>query len=236
MINHLLIFLSKNCINLHYQYIQDRGGVVTVLILNRGAVIPVYDGVFGFLLKWNLYWRGVEMETRPLCNSGFILCYEKYFTQVMRYIMKYVSNYHDTEEIAQDVFMRVYEKGEGLDPESGRIKNFIFTIARNKAIDFIKNRKKEMDKLQEAYFEEAVLDDMFFRDIEDLYIEGELVSTLQETLYSFTERERAVYLESEYKSKKHVIVSSEMNISPYKLKKLIKSMNFVLRDKITPYR
>jgi DNA-directed RNA polymerase specialized sigma subunit len=76
---------------------------------------------------------------------------------------------------------------------------------------------------------------MFFRDIEDLYIEGELVSTLQETLHSFTERERALYLESVYKSKKHTTVSSEMNISTYRLKKLVKSMNSVLRDKVSPY-
>jgi RNA polymerase sigma-70 factor (ECF subfamily) len=179
--------------------------------------------------------EGVEMENRPLCNSGFILCYEKYFNQVMGYIMKFVSNYHDTEEIAQDVFMRVLEKGESLDPESGRVKNFIFAIARHRAIDFIKNRKKEMDKLREAYFDEIVLDDMFFRDIEDLYIEGELVSTLRETLHSFTERERAVYLESVYNNKKHTTVSSEMNISTYRLKKLVKSMNCILRDKITPY-
>ncbi len=176
------------------------------------------------------------MEGRPFFNGGFILCYEKYYKQVMRYIMKYIHNYHDTEELAQDVFMRVYEKGKDLDPESGRVKKFIFTIARNKAFDFIKKNKREIEKLKEAHFDEIVMDDRFFRDIEDSYIEGELVSTLQETLYSFTERERKVYLESVYNCKKQVNVSREMNISPYRMKKIIRSMNSILKDKITPYR
>jgi RNA polymerase sigma factor (sigma-70 family) len=176
------------------------------------------------------------MESNSFLNTGFILCYEKYYKQVMRYIMRYIYNYHDIEELTQDVFMRVFEKGEDLDPESGRVKKFIFTIARNKAIDLINKNKKELEKLKEAHFEETAMDDQFFRDVEDAYIEGELVSTLQETLYSFTEKEREVYMESVYNNKKHRAVSREMNISPYLLKKIIRNMNSILKDKITPYK
>lgn len=176
------------------------------------------------------------MENNSLFNANFILCYKKYYEQVMRYIMKYIRNYHDTEELTQDVFSKVYEKGENLDPGSGRVKKFIFTVARNRLIDFIKKNMREMEKLKEAHLEETVMDEKFFRDIEDIYIEGELISTLQETLYSFTEREREIYLESVYNSKKHITVSREMNISTYMLKKMIKSMNSILRDKISSYK
>ncbi len=176
------------------------------------------------------------MDGGPVLCNGFVLCYEKYYNQVMRFIMRYISNYHDIEELTQDVFMKVFEKGKNLDPESGSVKKFIFTIARNRAFDFIKNSKREMEKLKEAHFEEAVMDDTFFRNIEDLYIEGELISAIQETLDSFNKREKAVYLESVYKGKRKATVSREMNISIYKMKKIVNGMNSVLREKITPYR
>lgn len=150
--------------------------------------------------------------------------------------MKFVFNPHDSEEIAQDVFMKVFEKGVGLDPESGRIRNFIFAIARNRSVDFIKGRKMELEKIRKIHFEEAVLDRDFYRDIENLYIEGELISTLYDTINSFSEEEKKIYLESAYNDKKNAVVSRELNISSYKLKKILNSLNCRIRERISQYK
>lgn len=62
---------------------------------------------------------------------------------VFNLVLKYIQNIEDAEEVTQDVFVTVYEKHHGFKNQS-QIKTWIYRIAINKSLDFIKarNRKK----------------------------------------------------------------------------------------------
>ncbi len=70
--------------------------------------------------------------------------YKKYQSLIFRYINKKISDKGICEEITQDVFLDFIEEIRDFRGQSS-IKTFLFTIAHNKTIDYI--RKKRLKKI-----------------------------------------------------------------------------------------
>lgn len=78
-----------------------------------------------------------------MVDRDFHRMYTERFTPIYKYVYFRVRNYDVATDIAQDVFLKVYEKGEVLDQETEL--RLLYTIARNKVIDFF--RKKQTASL-----------------------------------------------------------------------------------------
>jgi len=68
--------------------------------------------------------------------------HERYVDRMFHYIYTQTNSYHDTEEMLQDVFLKVARK---LDQFEGKasFKTWIFKIARNVVIDYYRKQNKE---------------------------------------------------------------------------------------------
>lgn len=75
-------------------------------------------------------------------NEGFeqIVC--RYRENLIYFIYRYVKNLHLAEELAQDVFVELLLHKERYNLTTN-LKTYIFTIGRNKAVDYIRKHKKE---------------------------------------------------------------------------------------------
>ncbi|MFM7023204.1 MAG: RNA polymerase sigma factor [Flavobacteriales bacterium] len=69
--------------------------------------------------------------------------YEQNKRMVYNLALSYLQNHEDAQEVAQDVFVTVYQSVKNFNHQS-RISTWIYRIAINKSLDFIrfKNRKK----------------------------------------------------------------------------------------------
>ncbi len=65
---------------------------------------------------------------------------KKYEKSVVGFIYKMVFDYEDALELAQETFMKVFSSLKMYDP-SYKFSTWLFTIARNKAIDFLRGGK-----------------------------------------------------------------------------------------------
>jgi RNA polymerase sigma-70 factor (ECF subfamily) len=82
--------------------------------------------------------------------SEFDEKYEKMFRffvnnnreKVIRFISLFVTDRLSCEELASDVFISIWLKGEKL-PDLEAIDNHMFTVARNKALNYLRDEKKE---------------------------------------------------------------------------------------------
>ena len=74
---------------------------------------------------------------------NFESIYLKHSSLVYNVALQYVQNKEDAEEIAQDVFIKVYDKHNSFKGDSA-LKTWIYRITINTSLDFIKakNRKK----------------------------------------------------------------------------------------------
>lgn len=68
--------------------------------------------------------------------------FERYAPRIYQFSLSYLKNNDDTEELVQDVFLKIWEKREILD-QSKNIKAFIFKVAVNTIYDFIRHKNIE---------------------------------------------------------------------------------------------
>lgn len=67
--------------------------------------------------------------------------YREYHGKVYGYILSKIGNPQDAEDIAFEVFLKVYEKLDTYDETKSSLSTWIFTITRNKLTDFYRTRK-----------------------------------------------------------------------------------------------
>lgn len=86
--------------------------------------------------------------------------YEKHHKMVYNLVLYYLQNVQDTEEIVQDIFVSVYENIDNFQGKSS-IKTWLYRIAINKSLDFIKAKKSKKNVWN------FVVDNAFFQEHND---------------------------------------------------------------------
>ena len=75
-------------------------------------------------------------------EASFDILLEKYRTPVVKFIQRMVQNSASAEELAQDVFLRVYRARAGYEP-SARFTTWLFRIATHIALNALRDGRKE---------------------------------------------------------------------------------------------
>ncbi len=73
--------------------------------------------------------------------ESFRLLVERYAGPVTRMIRNVTGNGHDCEDLAQEVFLSAYARLGTFDPARSRFSTWLFTIARNKAVNAVARKK-----------------------------------------------------------------------------------------------
>jgi RNA polymerase sigma-70 factor (family 1) len=79
---------------------------------------------------------------------AFEKIYQNYSPRIFLNVLKMVKSVDDAQEILQDVFIKVWEKRELIDPEQS-FKSYLFQISRFTVYNFI--RKTNLDRRLKAY-------------------------------------------------------------------------------------
>ncbi len=69
--------------------------------------------------------------------------YDKYGGLLYSVILRAVSNPATAEDLVQETFLRIWNRIHTFDIERGRLEGWIVTIARNRAIDFLRSLRSQ---------------------------------------------------------------------------------------------
>src|SRR4249919_1062917 len=75
-------------------------------------------------------------------HASFDLLLDKYRSPVVHFLYRMVQNQAVSEELAQEVFLRVYRSRETYEP-TAKFTTWLFRIATHVALNSIRDRKKE---------------------------------------------------------------------------------------------
>ncbi|MBE6069419.1 MAG: RNA polymerase sigma factor [Clostridium lundense] len=103
--------------------------------------------------------------------DSFNIIVNKYELPILRFIYNLIKNTQTAEDITQDVFITVYNKLY-LYKSEYKFSNWIFQIARNKCIDYIRKNKKtveaNIDEMRELASKEATPQDLLeFKEMKE---------------------------------------------------------------------
>lgn len=147
--------------------------------------------------------------------------YRDYHDKVLRYIIGQVNDFYLAEDICSDVFLKVYEKIDTFDEKKASISTWIFTITRNKLIDYYRTRKVTVEVPDTLVYEQ-----------EEQEFDKETLEKLAKALEKLNDRSKKLIVTHYYQRKTLKEVATELNISYPYAKVLHQKALFILRNNI----
>jgi RNA polymerase sigma-70 factor (ECF subfamily) len=88
-----------------------------------------------------------EVKLVQRCVKGDARAWEgvvnTYTGRLLNMAFHYTNNYSVSQELTQDIFLKVYENLGSFRPESGSLQNWIMRVGRNLIIDYYRAHKRE---------------------------------------------------------------------------------------------
>lgn len=103
------------------------------------------------------------------------------------YINSFVSNIHTAEELTEDTFVTLFTR-RPRDKGNASFKTWLYTIGRNKAIDYLRKNKKHSEVSEEEY--RKIFDDE--KNLESAYIKEEEKLALHHAMANLKQEYRQI--------------------------------------------
>ncbi len=129
----------------------------------------------------------------------------QYGGRIFGYLLRFLLNREDTEDILQNVFISFYHHMDEIDPQ--KYLPYLYRTARNQAINFQKKRKRYVS-LPETELEDLPDND----DIEKNNSENNI--KLQEAMHKLKEKEKLVLELQFYQNMGYKEIARLMRITP----------------------
>lgn len=158
-------------------------------------------------------------------------------------ILAHLVNDHDAaEDLAQEVFMRVYRARETYEP-GARFSTWVFRIAHNLALNAIRNRSRRPEVKINApsgassgirpleALAQAASGQMPVRVAD----KAETREMVQQAIQSLGERQRMAVLLNKFEGMGYAEIAESMELTPQAVKSLLCRARFRLRELLEPY-
>lgn len=141
-------------------------------------------------------------------EKAFHTLYQKYHRGLHAFALGLVKSKEMADEILQEVFMAVWINNESLNPD-GSFKSYIFTIARNKALNFLQKAANTHKLRDEIFYKSQVSRN----DVEDYLINSEYALLREKAVNSLPEKRKLIFQMSREKGMSYDDISRELGIS-----------------------
>lgn len=130
--------------------------------------------------------------------------YLEYHKKVLGYLSSKLFNKSEAEDIASDIFVKVYENFDKYDEKKASISTWIYTITKNTLTDYFRTHKQ---------FEEMpdIPDESI--SVEDKICNDDMLDKLAKALETLRGRERELIILRYYENKSLKEIADYLNIS-----------------------
>jgi RNA polymerase sigma-70 factor, ECF subfamily len=163
------------------------------------------------------------LRVRAGDDTSFGLLLERHRGPVVHFLYRMVQNQAVSEELAQEVFLRVYRSRETYEP-TAKFTTWLFRIATHVALNSIRDRKKE--KGHESLDEEML--DGLERQVADRQptVEQQMVHEVKrrevrQAIEALPAKQRAAVLMHKYEGLDYAQIASVLDCSESALKSLL---------------
>jgi RNA polymerase sigma-70 factor (ECF subfamily) len=167
-------------------------------------------------------------------DRDFEKLYGKYYSFLVKYLSGIVHDFDMAEDIAHDVFIRMYKNKQIPMPDDSRCKSYMIRSVKNMAIDYLRKQKRdELNARKNIPVWDGEINHSF--DVEKIVIEGCILSTVSDVLSGFSERKSRIFRESVLEDRSYSEVCSGGGLSRYKVKKIETEIYRELKKKLKEY-
>ncbi len=165
-------------------------------------------------------------------QASFAELLERYRAPVIHFIYRMVQNQHVAEELAQDVFLRVYRARKGYEP-SAKFTTWLFRIATHTALNAIRDSRGErgLERLDEEESPLPHLPDPA-ATVEQRLVEDARLLEIRRAVQALPAKQRAAVLMHKYQEMEYAQIARVLGCSESAVKSLLFRAYETLRRKL----
>jgi|SaaInl6LU_22_DNA_1037377.scaffolds.fasta_scaffold01589_5 RNA polymerase sigma-70 factor (family 1) len=170
------------------------------------------------------------LELKKGNEKAFRVLYDRYQKKVYHYILQFVKSTDISEELAQEVFIKVWLKRKELN-ENKEFASFLFVMTRNMIYDHLRKTASRNSFIKTYYeFKELInnrtSDDIQFKEYEKL---------LNQIIEELPEQKQKIYILSRKEGKSNQEIAEVLGISPKTVKNNLWEVLKIIRCQLQPY-
>jgi len=150
-----------------------------------------------------------KAKVEALCNGNhkaFEDIFIMYFRRVKVFIGGIIKSNVDAEELAQDVFIKLWQNRKQIDVNKS-LNAYLYAIARNATFNYLKHQKVEQSYLSDYKQNEDV------DTPEEVYFAQEIKLLIEMTVTQMPAQRRRIYILSRDKGISNEDIANQLNIS-----------------------
>ena len=156
--------------------------------------------------------------------------FDAYYLPVCQSIHRIIREKQTVEDLAQDVFLKVWQKRAQLQVNSS-LKAYLCRMGINEAISFLrKHKNKEKEEITEFN-----TPNLLAQNVEQSYLQNELESKIKEAINSLPPKCRMVFQLSRYEELSYKEIAEKMEISVKTVENQMGKALRVLRERMKGY-
>lgn len=171
--------------------------------------------------------RILDKITAQKIRDGDIQTFEslvnKFKNKIFNYCIRVTNNYHQAEELTQEVFIKMYQNIDLYDSQKASLATWIYTITHNACINSLRNSYRETPSHQIASTSEL-------NSTEDVYIAKEGLEKLIEAIQSLSPEDRSLVIFIDYLGFKYNEVSKILNVPVGTVKSRLHKVRLKIRS------
>jgi RNA polymerase sigma-70 factor (ECF subfamily) len=163
------------------------------------------------------------LRVRDGCNSSFAILLERHRSPVVHYMFRMVQNQAVAEELAQDVFLRVYRARASYEP-TAKFRTWLFRIATHLALNWLRDGKHERGQQS---LDVEVGDGLNLQvpdgrpNVEDRMLTDSRFEEVRKAIQALPEKQRAAVLMHKYQEMDYAAIAAVFECSESAVKSLL---------------
>jgi RNA polymerase sigma-70 factor, ECF subfamily len=177
------------------------------------------------------------LRVRAGDSASFALLLDRHRGSVCHFLLRMVQNRGVAEELAQEVFLRVYRSRATYEP-SAKFTTWLFRIATHLALNWLRDRKYEKtnESLGQETTETAVSQVPDVQpNVEQSLVEAVKLQDVRRAIEGLPPKQRAAVLMHKYEELEYREIASSLNCSESAVKSLLFRAYETLRSRLAHY-
>jgi len=182
----------------------------------------------------------IMLQVRAGDDAAFNTLVEKYHRPIIHFMFRMVHNQAIAEELAQEVFLRVYRSRETYRAEA-RFSTWLYRIATNLGVNHARDTRQERNAhtvyLDEQDSETGTTPDVADArpNIEHDLVAGERLQAIRQQIMALPERQRSAVLMHKYQGLDYKQIGEVLKLSESATKSLLFRAYQTLRERLKSF-
>jgi len=158
--------------------------------------------------------------------SAFENLFRLYYQVLVDFCFLFVSDVSNSENIVQEVFLKIWENRAKLDPDT-KIKWYLYRATKNKAIDYLRHLKVTRTRAAEVYSRRNTV-----KTPDEKISQEEMAESLSKEIEKLPDKNKLIFFMSKYEKLNYSEIAEIQNISVKTVENhMVRSLKF-LRKRI----